>query len=80
METGASKCYAEATKLGTEESLMSLTLQTSIDSSGVDAATRISTAMGVVDEKVSVKSQNKHVMAAVTIMQLMGANQVQPAA
>jgi hypothetical protein len=53
--TGASKYYAEATKLGTEESLMSLTLQTSIDSSGVDAATRIGAAMGAVDEKVSVK-------------------------
>eukprot|EP00775_Hariotina_reticulata_P003511 gene3511-3781_t len=48
---GASKFYAEATKLGTEESLMSLTLQTSTDSTGVDAATRINAAMGAVDEK-----------------------------
>jgi len=34
---------------------MSLTLQSSTDSSGVDAATRINTAMGAVDEKVSGK-------------------------
>eukprot|EP00775_Hariotina_reticulata_P001355 gene1355-1696_t len=48
---GASRCYAEATKLGTEESLMTLTLQASIDAAGVDTATRITAAMGTVDEK-----------------------------
>eukprot|EP00775_Hariotina_reticulata_P003515 gene3515-3785_t len=48
---GASRYYAEATKLGTEESLMALTVQSSTDATGVDTATRITAAMGTVDEK-----------------------------
>jgi hypothetical protein len=50
---GASRYYAEASKLGTEQSLMTLTVQTSTDASGVDTATRITAAMGAVDEKVT---------------------------
>eukprot|EP00775_Hariotina_reticulata_P009112 gene9112-9281_t len=47
---GASKFYSEALKQGTTESLMSLTAG-STDSSGMDAASRITAAMGPVDEK-----------------------------
>lgn len=49
---GASKFYSEALKQGTTESLMSLTTG-STDSSGMDAASRITAVMGPVDEKVS---------------------------
>eukprot|EP00775_Hariotina_reticulata_P009651 gene9651-9811_t len=46
----ASKYYNEALKQGTTESLMSLTTG-SVNAKGVDAATRIVSAMGPVDEK-----------------------------
>jgi hypothetical protein len=49
--SGASKYYNEALKQGTSESLMSLTTG-SVNAKGVDAATRIVSAMGPVDEKV----------------------------